>query len=221
MAMSMQMYKIKAPCSIILAGNSGSGKTSLISELITRLEEVFDRPPLQINICYSRYQPAYDNIKKLAKIPVEFTEGLDTNLRPKPRTLLIIDDLQDRSELIKDYFTKNVHHWDLICGYVTQNLFLKTPHHRICSLNTHVLVVFKNPRDKLQITCLARQIYPNNSKFLVDAYTQATEKPHGYLVINLQQSCPEFLRVRDSLFPQDAHFFVNKKGYEQTKLDSL
>ena len=102
-----------------------------------------------------------------------------------------------------------------------QNLFLKTPHHRICSLNTHVLVIFKNPRDKLQITCLARQIYPNNSRFLVDAYTQATEKAHGYLVINLQQSCPEFLRVRDSLFPQDAHFFVNKKGYEETKLDSL
>ena len=158
--------------------------------------------------------------KKKAKIPVEFTEGLDPNLRPEPRTLLIIDDLQNQSELIQDYFTKHTHHDNLITLYVTQNLFLKTPHHRICSLNTHVLVVFKNPRDKLQISCLARQIYPNNSRFLLDAYMQATQRPHGYLVLNLQQSCPDFLRIRDSLFPKDANFFVDKKGYSETKLDS-
>ena len=217
---TMDEFKIKTPATVMLSGGSGSGKTTLVSELITRLDEVFDRPPLQITFCYSRNQPAYDEIKKKAKVPIEFVEGLDSNLRPEPRTLLIIDDLQDKSDLIQDYFTKHTHHSDLICIYITQNLFLKTAHHRTCNLNTHVLCVFKNPRDKLQLNCLARQIYPNNNKFLTDAYAQATTRPHGYLVLNLQQTCPEYLRIRDSFFPKDAHFFVDKKGYSETKLNS-
>ena len=217
----MDEFKITAPATVMISGGSQSGKTTLVSEMITRLDEVFDRPPHQIVYCYSRDQPAYDEIKKKASIPIEFVEGLDPSLRPKPGTLLIIDDLQDKSELIQDYFTKNTHHFDLITIYITQNLFLKTAHHRNCNLNTHVLCVFKNPRDKLQISCLARQIYPNNNKFLMDSYAQATEKAHGYLVLNLQQRCPEAYRVRDSFFPKDAHFFVDKKGYNELKLDTL
>ena len=36
------------------------------------------------------------------------------------------------------------------------------------SLNSQYLVLFKNPRDKLQIATLARQIYP--SEKVLDAY---------------------------------------------------
>ena len=64
---TMDEFKIKTPATVMLSGGSGSGKTTLVSELITRLDEVFDRPPLQITFCYSRNQPAYDEIKKKQK----------------------------------------------------------------------------------------------------------------------------------------------------------
>ena len=217
----MDEFKIRTPASLMLSGSSGSGKTTLVQEIINRADEVFDRPPTQIIFCFSRFQPTYDQIRKESPIPIEFVEGLDEQLRPKPRTLLILDDLQDHSKLIEEYFIKHTHHSDLICIYITQNLFLKTPHHRTCNLNTHVLCIFKNPRDKLQISCLAKQIYPQNNQFLMNAYAQATSRPHGYLVIHLQQHTPELYRVRDSFFPKEAHFFVDKKTYVKTDINTL
>jgi hypothetical protein len=38
---------------------------------------------------------------------------------------------------------------------------------RTVSLNSHYLVLFKNPRDKLQIRNLTTQMHPSNAKFLV------------------------------------------------------
>ena len=41
---------------------------------------------------------------------------------------------------------------------------------RTISLNTHYLIVFKNPRDNQQIATLARQMYPGRSHFLLEAF---------------------------------------------------
>jgi hypothetical protein len=37
----------------------------------------------------------------------------------------------------------------------------------------------KNPRDKAQIISLASQIYPNKSKFLIEAFNDATKNQFG------------------------------------------
>ncbi len=38
-----------------------------------------------------------------------------------------------------------------------------------------------NPRDKLQIEVLARQMFPNNSKYLIEAYEDAVRSSeYGY-----------------------------------------
>ena len=215
------IYKIKTPATVMISGPSGCGKSTLVQDIMQRLSDVFDRAPKRVIYCYSRRQPLYDEMKRKSPVPIEFMQGLNENLRPPPRTLLIIDDLQSHSQIISDFFTKHSHHSDVDVLYLVQNLFLNTPHHRTCNLNTHILCVFKNPRDKLQITCLAKQISPNNTKFVMDAYLQATQKPHGYLVLNLQQTTPEFLRLRDSFFPKDAHYFIDKKTYKPTDLNSL
>lgn len=215
------MHLFKTPLSFIFAGSSGSGKTQLVTNIIGRLSEVFDRPPKQITICYARQQSLYNEIKNSSPIPVTLIEGLPDDLRLLPRTLLIIDDLQEHSAIISHYFTKNVHHYDLILIYITQNLFLNTPGHRTASLNASCLVIFKNPRDFSQITHLSRQIAPNNSKFIVEAYRTATKKPHGYLILNLRQDTPDHLRIRDSFFPKEANFYVDKKDYKKFDLSHL
>jgi hypothetical protein len=56
------------------------------------------------------------------------------------------------------------------------------------------MVVFKNPRDVSQIMALAHQMYPQRTKYFLEAYTTATARPHGYLVIDMTQETPDILR---------------------------
>ena len=210
----MSTTLFQTPLTVMFAGPSGCGKTELVKQIAARPEVVFDRPPKQIIICYDRTQTAYEDIKNASKIPVRLVKGLPPNLNPMKRTLIIIDDLQQFSDLICDWFTKGSHHGDCDVIYLTQNLFLKTPSHRTASLNAHVLVIFKNLRDKTQIKCLARQLSPDDPHFIMSAYEQATSRAYGYLVINLKQDTPDRLRVRDSFFPEETNFYLDKRSGE-------
>ena len=63
------------------------------------------------------------------------------------------------------------------------------------------MIVFKNPRDSLAISTLARQMYPNNTNFLVQSFQDATKKPYGYLLLDLHQRTPENMRLRTNILP--------------------
>jgi hypothetical protein len=71
------------------------------------------------------------------------------------------------------------------------------------NLNTHYLVIFKNPRDANQVATLARQMYPGRSKFVLEAFEDATKRPYGYLLIDLKPDTDEKYRIRTNVFPDD------------------
>ena len=89
--------------------------------------------------------------------------------------------------------------------YIVQNLFHRGNHHKTISLNAHYMVVFKNPTDVSQIMALALQMYPQRTKYFLEAYDAATAQPHGYLVIDMNQETPEILRLRSHIFPGEKH----------------
>ena len=70
---------------------------------------------------------------------------------------------------------------------ITQNLFHQAKHCKDISLNAKYIVLLKNNRDKNQFTHLAREVYPGESASLYKAYLEATNKPHGYLVLDFSQ----------------------------------
>ena len=152
--------------------------------------------------------------RKMEKNIIEFREGLprpeDYSHDPLVPKLVIIDDLMRESssgEVIVDLFTKGNHHKNLSVVLISQNLFHQGRGQRDISLNANYIVVFKNPRDRAQIRHLARQVYPNDPKFLEEAYHDATSRPHGYLLLDLKQSTPEEFRFRTCVFPSDdAHY---------------
>ena len=76
--------------------------------------------------------------------------------------------------------------------------FLQISHH--ISLNSHYLVQFQKPRDKLQVLTLAKQMYPKQNHFLPEAYKMATAEPFSYLLVDLKQDTPEHLRLRGDIF---------------------
>jgi hypothetical protein len=121
------------------------------------------------------------------------------SLQPTERNLLIMDDQmaesKDDASNFANIFTKGSHHRSITVVFLMQNLFEKGGAMRTINLNSQYIVLFKNPRDKRQISVLAQQMEPRNSNFVRDSYLDATEKPHGYLVFDLRQDTPEELRL--------------------------
>ena len=86
---------------------------------------------------------------------------------------------------------------------LTQNLFPPGKQSRTISLNSHRMIVFRNLRDSLGMATLARQMYPNNVNYLLESFAVATQKPNGYLMVDIHQFTPENLRVRTNILPDD------------------
>ena len=153
--------------------------------------------PDRIVWCYGEYQTLYGTVQG-----VDFQQGLpDLDALDPSNTHLIIDDLMDETDQsVATLFTKKSHHRNISVMYIVQNLFHRGKYHRTISLNAHYMVVFKNPRDVSQILALAQQMFPKRTKYFLDAYTAATSKPHGYLLIDMKQDTPEILRLRSHIF---------------------
>ena len=75
-----------------------------------------------------------------------------------------------------------------------QNLFHQGEGSRSIGLNGHYLLLFMNPRDKLQNLTLAKQMYREQTYFFLNQYEEAGKRPFGYLLIDLktttQDNCP-------------------------------
>ena len=123
---------------------------------------------------------------------------------PKKHDVVVIDDLFTEATKENDFtnlFTKVARHREVTVIFITQNLFHQGGQHRTRNLNVHYLVIFKNPRDSTVLDYLARQAYPSNRNFLMDAFKDATNNiPHGYLFLDFTQSCKDELRVRTDIF---------------------
>ena len=96
--------------------------------------------------------------------------------------------------------------------YLTQNLFPPGKLSRTISLNSHYMIVFKNPRDSLGISTLARQMYPHNTNFLLQSFQDATAKPYGYLLLDLHQLTPDNMRLRTNILPGEKQIVYFKRS---------
>ena len=211
--------KLVHPSTMLVSGPTGSGKSQFVAKVL--FERLFNPFPEKITWIYGEWQPLYDQLQ--IQIPeIEFITGLPPNIyssfNPKNRNLLILDDQMSEaggSKELSDLFTKGSHHRNLSVVFLVQNLFDKGRSMRTVSLNTQYLVIFKNPRDKTQINFLARQMFPNNTKFLVDAFEDATLDPYGYILLDLHQQTPEEFRVRSKIFNGEDAVAYEPVGYKR------
>jgi len=74
------------------------------------------------------------------------------------------------------------------------------------------MIIFRNPRDQQQLQILSRQIYPNNSRFLIDSFEDAAKLPYGYLLLDLKQSKENRNRIQTGILPtQQRIIFTERK----------
>jgi len=196
--------KLVHPSTILVSGPTGCGKTQFVIKLLN--EDIFEKQVNRIIWIYSEWQQSYQQLENRVDFRKEVDEALYNSLVPTMRNLIVLDDQMSKigdSKILSRLFTEGSHHRNLSIIYIVQNLFDKGRAHRTVSLNAQYLVLFKNPRDKSQIDCLARQMYPGHVSFLVAAFQEATKQSYGYLFIDLRPETPEDLRVRTRIFPSD------------------
>ena len=161
-------------------------------------------------LCYKEWQPLYDNLSN-----VEFVQGMIDidSLDKSVKKLIVFDDMMEKvNEELAEVFTKFVHHRNLSAIFLTQNIFHKSSHLRTMNLNSSYLVLFKNVRDASQINYLARQMYPSGqSKFMLDAFKDATSVPYGYLFVDLRQDTYDLLRLRTGIFIDEKTYIYMPK----------
>lgn len=189
------------PFTAIIAGPTSSGKSHFIKQFLRersglingRIDEiVYCIPEGQVVDHEIAYNRLYEGIPD-----VEMFRDL------KPRLVILDDLMREADGSVVDLFTKGSHHYNLSVIFVTQNIFNQGKGRRDISLNAHYIVCFKNPRDRQQISHLSKQIYPENPKYIQEAYNDATSKPFGYLLFDLRQTTPDIIRYRTSIFQSD------------------
>ena len=212
--------RFKLPFSLLLAGPSGSGKTTFVHRLLLEGNEMLDPFPDKIVYIYEIWQNSFEELKR--KIPqIIFVEGLPNDLDDvippnSTNTLLLLDDmmthLKSTENVIVRLFTISRHKKISVCLLV-QDLFY-SKQLRTVSINANFIALFRSTRDRLQVMNLAKQMYPGETKFLLEAFVNATAEPYGYLLLDLRPTTPEQFRVRTNIFPGEKQFSYVRKDYK-------
>jgi hypothetical protein len=171
------------PFTCLLSGASQSGKSTWVSRFIKHVDAMVDRKFIEIVWCFSENQPLYDTVQDKR---IRFHEGIikssEFDGTQGPRLVILDDFMTALSTDIVDYFIKGSHHRDVSVMLLTQNMFARGSGFRDISLNSHYIVAFKMPRSVSQIAYLAMQIAPQDSKYIIESYMDATRKSYGYLL---------------------------------------
>ena len=201
------------PFTLLVAGPTNSGKTELVKRIVKHVEDLIKPVPSEIVWSYSEFQDSYFELQKLPN--VQFCDGIPDleyfkTTKHIPR-LLILDDLMHMSDSSKltQLFTNGSHHNNISVINIVQNIFYSGL--RTARVNSQFLILLKNPSDNLQISTLARQLFPKNPKHLLEAYADATTVPHSYLLLDLHQQTLDNLRLRTKIFPGEITIIYTQK----------
>ena len=222
-----QRFRFQHPFTSMIAGMTGSGKTAWVRSLLQQASETIHPSPEKIDWCYSQLQPAYTEM--LVAMPhIEFIKGIpkaseqDSYFNVNSLNLIVFDDQMidaSKDKQIVNLFTRGSQHRNLSVIYIVQNLFHFGKGSPSISLNSHYLVLFKNPRDKLQILTLAKQMYPGQTDFFLNLYEEAVKRPFGYLLIDLKTTTQDICSCGQTSSP--AKKALTKQDFKKIFLKSF
>lgn len=172
--------------------------------------------PERIIFCYAEWQDLYDEMEN-----VEFYKGLDEslvsseNLQGK-NTFLIMDDISDSvdEKFIAALYSRFSHHRAISVAFLINNLFFRgLKNMRDVSLNTHYFLLQRSFRDQSAVAAMARQMFSQSYKRMVQAYADICTKPYGYLLVDCRPSADDSIRLRTNIFPGEVTVcYIEKKN---------
>ena len=154
----MNEFSFKFPFTACLSAGTKCGKTDLALKIVKHAHEIISPPPEKIYWAYGEWQSKYNELPSHV-IMIEGLPDLELFKNDKStRKLLICDDLMqlyaDKKDELCRLFCQGSHHWNLAIFHIVQNLFFNNL--RNARINSHYLLLIKNPSDRLQLMTLAR-----------------------------------------------------------------
>ena len=164
----------------------GSGKTTIVMEILKHRDKFFSEKPVGVVYAYGAWQELYetDMCKKF-----HFIHGIPNKDEIQSFIdkfeggffILVIDDLMNDavdSQLISDIFTKGAHHDNYSAFLITQNLYVNGRKSRNIGLNSQYFLLCRTSRDLRQISNFGSTVFgPNKGAPFLQAYTDAVDKP--------------------------------------------
>ena len=216
---------------IFICGPSKSGKTHFLTQLLSNLNTISEKPPPKVIYVFQFWQSKLEEMRSLNLVDIflEGGDGLKTRLSKvvdNHESLIIFDDQMNNREslqYISNLFTVEARHTKLSLIFVTQKLFFNDDSVRQIRENADYFVLFKNPKDVSSISYLSTRMTKNST--LADIYYQATQKPHSYLFIDVrQQSIPQ-TQYLSNLFGTEhivTTYIIEMNPYKKpTKFDKM
>ena len=117
--------RFKVPANFYVSGQSQSGKSSLIRQLLQYTNELFYPVPTKIIYCYGEYQKEFEELRNVDLVE-GFPSDLDDLTKGHDHSIVVLDDLMSecsKDQRVSDLFTRGSHHKGISVFYLTQNLF--------------------------------------------------------------------------------------------------
>ena len=213
---SLEDLKIKMPFGMIISGPSTSGKTTFMARLIDQSNSMFEPRPSKIIYAYGQFSAI---IPKLQARGILVNEGIpdDELINKLPKnSIIILDDLMLNitNNFLTYLFTRKLHHRQIGCIFLTQNLFEKNI--KVARNNSQYIVLMNSPSAALGIRTLGTQLFPRQLDYFLSAYKRACSKRFGYLFIDLSPASDPILRLRTNIFKDDAEkiIFIPSKPFD-------
>ena len=216
------VFRFKTPSNILVSSTTGGGKTTLVYQILKNASVMFEVSPQAIIYCYNVYQkPLFDQMKSEIE-NIHFHESIpdretleEWNTSYPQTKIIVLDDLLQKvctSSDIVDLFTVCSSHMNYTVFCLVQNVFGDSSRKfRTMSLNTHYFIIFKNPRDEMQVQILGRQLYPRSSDFFMSAYKKATARDYGYLLIDIHPRSNPLYALRTNILPNQTTIVYRPK----------
>ena len=186
-------FAFQHPYSMMVVGPSQCGKTHFVHQLLTHKCMAFpNKKPWRVCWYYNQWQPKYTEIQGDLGKKIRFFQGLPeveedlSSIPTSKHTIIVLDDLMEEakeSPLVSKLFTQGRHRNASVI-LLLQNMFPKGKYNTDISRNATYKVLFRSPGDRKQIDIMAEQTFAKDRPRFMQAYSQETDRPYGYIVVD-------------------------------------
>ncbi len=189
--------RLKSPFSMLVSGPSNCGKTTFVLNLLQTRHDIYDAPPGRVYWFYKVFQNSFNNASFIDHFENKMCtmEWLQENRVPKNSTIVIDDMALEATDDTAKLFSVGSHHYNVNIIFLCQNLFTQNRFFRDISLNSTYVLLFKNVRDKQQVSNFAKQFAPGKNKSFLNIFQSATTEPYSYLLLDNHQKTDDDHRI--------------------------